>query len=105
MNYGVDLLVEALFAVNGEFLPPPKWRIFYSHSLKWLPEGYEALLKEAMKLKDFSVKELSRRLEAVRELWAVALPKVEEETGLKREELSGYFVERVLGQAAVPQRR
>jgi predicted nucleotidyltransferase len=104
VSYGVDLFLEALFAVNGEFLPPPKWRIFYSHRLKWLPEGYEALLKEAMLFRAFSVEELDRRLAAVRKLWGSLLPRIEQETGLKWEELSRYFVEKVLGQVAVPQR-
>lgn len=104
VSYGVDLFLEALFAVNGEFLPPPKWRIFYSYRLKWLPGGYEALLKEAMLLRAFSVEELDRRLAAVRKLWALVLPKVEEETAMKANELSRYFVENVLGIAGVPQR-
>jgi len=37
LTYAVDLLIRTVFALNREFLPVPKWRIFYSYGLKWLP--------------------------------------------------------------------
>ncbi len=46
LNYGVDLMLKMLFALNREFLPVPKWRIHYSYGLKWLPEDYRKLLKK-----------------------------------------------------------
>jgi hypothetical protein len=46
MNYGVDLLTEMIFALNKKYLPPPKWRMFYSYRLEWLPEGYRELIAE-----------------------------------------------------------
>jgi len=98
LNYGVDLLVRIVFALNREFLPAPKWRIFYSYGLKWLPENYRRLLGEAMLVKSFSVKEFNRRLEALRELWCGILPKIREETGLTTELISKYYVEKVLHQ-------
>jgi hypothetical protein len=45
LNYGVDLLVRVIFALNKEFLPAPKWRMFYSYRLEWLPEDHVKLLK------------------------------------------------------------
>jgi predicted nucleotidyltransferase len=99
LTYAVDLLVRMVFALNREFLPAPKWRIFYSYGLKWLPENYERLLGEAMLVKSFSVKDFSRRLETVRELWCGVLPKIREETGLTEELISKYYVEKVLHQA------
>jgi len=99
LNYAVDLLLRIVFALNREFLPAPKWRIFYSYGLKWLPENCERLLGEAMLVKSFSVKDFSRRLGAVRELWCGILPKIREETGLTTELISKYYVEKVLHQA------
>lgn len=99
LNYAVDLLLRIVFALNREFLPAPKWRIFYSHGLKWLPENCERLLGEAMLVKSFSVKDFDRRLRAVRELWCGILPKIREETGLTSELISKYYVEKVLRQA------
>ena len=99
LNYGVDLLVRIVFALNREFLPAPKWRIFYSYGLKWLPADYKRLVSEALLVKSFSVKDFSRRLRAVRELWCGVLPKIREETGLTTELISKYYVEKVLHQA------
>jgi predicted nucleotidyltransferase len=99
LNYAVDLLLRIVFALNREFLPAPKWRIFYSYGLKWLPENCIRLLGEAMLVKSFSVKDFSRRLRAVRELWCGILPKIREETGLTTELISKYYVEKVLHQA------
>jgi predicted nucleotidyltransferase len=99
LTYGVDLLVRIVFALNREFLPAPKWRMFYSYGLKWLPEGYRRLLGEALLVKSFSVKDFRRRLGAVRELWCGVLPKIREETGLTAELISKYYVEKVLHQA------
>ena len=99
LNYAVDLLLRIVFALNREFLPAPKWRIFYSYGLKWLPENCERLLGEAMLVKSFSAKDFNRRLRAVRELWCGVLPKIREETGLTTELISKYYVEKVLHQA------
>jgi predicted nucleotidyltransferase len=99
LNYAVDLLVRVVFALNREFLPAPKWRIFYSYGLKWLPGNYKRLLGEALLVKSFSVKDFKRRLGAVRELWCGILPKIREETGLTTELISKYYVEKVLHQA------
>ena len=98
LTYGVDLLVRIVFALNREFLPAPKWRIFYSYELKWLPENHRRLLGEAMLVKSFSVKEFRRRLEAIRKLRCEMLPKIREETGLTTELISKYYVEKVLHQ-------
>jgi predicted nucleotidyltransferase len=98
LSYAVDLLVRIVYALNREFLPAPKWRIYYSHSLKWLPKNYRRLLGEALLVKSFSKKEFNRRLGAVRELWCGILPKIREETGLTTELISKYYVEKVLHQ-------
>ena len=99
LNYAVELLIKVLYALNREFLPAPKWRIFYSYGLKLLPENYRRLLGEAMLVKSFSVKDFNRRLGAVRELWCGILPKIREETGLTTELISKYYVEKMLHQA------
>ena len=102
LNYGVDLLLEALFALNREFLPVPKWRIFYSYGLKWLPEDYKELLKETMYTKSFSVKELNRRLKAIRKLWLKVILKIEDEIGLTPKQISEYYVHKILHQTWPP---
>jgi len=98
LNYAVELLMKVIFALNRKFLPPPKWRIFYSCNLPWLPADYRKLLREAMEIKDLSRKELERRLNPIRKMWREVLPKIERETGLTPAELSRYYVEKVLHQ-------
>jgi len=99
LDYAVELLIRVAYALNREFLPAPKWRIFYSYGLKWLPENYRKLVGEALLVKSFSVKDFRRRLEVIRRLWCGMLPKVKEETGLTTELISKYYVEKVLHQA------
>jgi len=104
VNYAVDLLLETLFALNKEFLPVPKWRIFYCYGLKWLPEDYRELLKETMSTKNFSVKDLNRRLKAIRKLWLKIMFRIEDETGLTSEQISKYYVHKILRQTWLPVR-
>jgi predicted nucleotidyltransferase len=99
LDYAVELLVRVAYALNGEFLPAPKWRIFYSYGLKWLPADYKRLMVEGLLVKSFSVKDFRRRLEAIRKLWCEMLPKIKEETGLTTRLISKYYVEKVLHQA------
>ncbi len=97
-DYSLDLIIRVLFALNREFLPPPKWRIYYSYNLRWLPKGYGELLKEIMLVHELSLSELKRRLNALRELWHEILPRIENEMGLTPSSISRYYVERILHQ-------
>jgi len=104
LNYAADVLLRLLFAINREFLPAPKWRIFYSYGLKWLPEDYKEFVEEATIVKNFSVMEFDRRLKALRKLWHKTLPKMEAEIGLARDQLTRYYVEKILHQTWIPSR-
>jgi predicted nucleotidyltransferase len=98
LNYAMELLLEVLFALNKEFLPPPKWRIFYLYKLKWLPEDYKKLFGDVICVKNLSIEDLSRRLIAVRKIWFEVLPKIRDETGLTPEKMSKYYVDKILEQ-------
>lgn len=98
LNYSIDLLLGIVFALNREFLPAPKWRVFYSNSLKWLPTDFGRLIDEAMITKNFSKTDLSRRMSAIRKLWREIIPKIEQDTGLTLDSLSKYYVDAVLHQ-------
>jgi predicted nucleotidyltransferase len=99
LNYAIELLIRIVYALNREFLPAPKWRLYHSYSLKWVPKGYKRLIKEVMKIEEFSVKDFEKRLLAIRALWREILPKIEEETGLTTEKITKYYVEKVLRQS------
>jgi predicted nucleotidyltransferase len=97
-NYTVDLLVNTLFALNKEFLPAPKWRIFYSYELKWLPKHYERFVKEAIEVKDLSKHSLVQRIDVLKQMWNETMPKIEQETKLTMDALSRYYVKTELKQ-------
>ena len=99
LNYAIELLIGMVYALNKEFLPAPKWRLYHSYSLKLLPKGYKRLIKEAMKIEEISAKDFERRFLAIRALWREILPKIEEETGLTTEKITKYYVEKVLHQS------
>jgi hypothetical protein len=96
LSYSADLMLKMLFALNREHLPAPKWQLFYSYSLGWLPENYRKLIKDTMKTSELSTEEFNLRLKAIRKLWHNILPKVEAETGLTTDRLSAYFVKKIL---------
>lgn len=98
LNYALGLLVKLVFALNKEFLPPPKWTIFYSYHLKWLPPNYRKLVSEALTVKKLSKPDLDRRLRAMRKLWQKILSKLEQETGLTPESISKHYAKSVLWQ-------
>jgi predicted nucleotidyltransferase len=100
LNYAIDVLLKTAFALNKEFFPPPKWRVFYFQNLKWLSSNHE-LLKDAIKVKGLTVEDLNRRLRFLREIWQPILIKVEAETGLTLDQITRHYVERMLHQTQV----
>jgi len=98
LDYSVELLLRLLFAMNQQFVPAPKWRLFYSSSLKWTPKDYDRLIQEAMITKSLSLREFNRRLRAIRRIWHQIATKIQEETGLTSKTISKYYVERILQQ-------
>jgi predicted nucleotidyltransferase len=104
LNYGVALLIKLIFALNKEFLPAPKWRIFHSYSLKWLPRNYKRLINEALRTGELSLMDFERRLRALQSLGQEVFRKVEEDMGLNADLISKYYVEKVLRQTWVASR-
>jgi hypothetical protein len=98
MNYALDLIIKILFALNKELLPAPKWRVFYSYKLKWLPEGYRKLLEEALIINGLSEADLNRRLSALRGMWRQILPKLKSETGLTTDLIAKLYVKKMVHQ-------
>ena len=97
LSYSADLTLKILFALNREHLPAPKWRLFYSRSLKWLPKGYEDLIEQAMIIRSCSLKDFNLRLQALRKMWKSIVPKIKAETGLTMDQVSQYYVKKILG--------
>ena len=98
LSYSLDTMLRIVFALNKEFVPPAKWKLFYSYTLRWLPTNYKKLLEKIVTIQAFSEGDFQRRLTALRTLWRDILPKIEEETGLKPDAMSKYYVEKILRQ-------
>ncbi len=95
VTYGLDTIFAIVFALNKEFLPPVKWRIFDSYKLKWQPERYCESIEEILTIKSLSESDFNRRLFALRALWQHILPKIIQETGLDAESMSKLYVEKI----------
>ena len=63
---------------------------------------YKNLMKEAMNIKSFSVKDFDRRMRAVRKIWYFIVPKIEGEIKLTMTQLSQYYVKKILNQTWIP---
>jgi hypothetical protein len=104
LNYAVELIIKLVFALNEEFFPSPKWRIFHSYSLKWLPKNYKRLIKEALRTDDLYLENFKKRLDALQKLGREIYKKIEEDMGLDAELISKYYVKKDLHQTCVPSR-
>ncbi|MBM4237855.1 MAG: DUF4037 domain-containing protein, partial [Euryarchaeota archaeon] len=98
VSYSVDLFMDLLFALNGQFVPPPKWKLSYCRGLEWLPANFESRISKAMITSDITSKELGRRLRALRSMWPEVIRKIGETTGLDHEGMTRRFVESILKQ-------
>lgn len=98
LNYALEVMLELAFALNHEFVPAPKWRLYYSYKLRRLPEGFKKDMEEALKVESFSLKELRRRLKAIRVMWSKIVPIVKDETNLTIAQLHTYFIKNILQQ-------
>ena len=98
LNNTSEVMLELAFALNREFLPSPKWRLYYSYKLRRLPEGFKEDMIEAMKIDSISLEEFKRRLKILRDIWTKILPIVEEETNLTTARLHKIYVKNILRQ-------
>ncbi|MEM4713420.1 MAG: nucleotidyltransferase domain-containing protein [Candidatus Bathyarchaeia archaeon] len=99
LNHGTELLIRLIFALNKEFLPAPKWRLFHSYSLKWLPKNYGRLIKKALGAGELSLVDFERRLRALQVLGREVFRKIERDMGLDANLISRLYVEKILHQS------
>jgi len=103
LNYALDLMLQMVYALNREFAPAPKWRVFYIDSLKWVPPDFSRHIHDFVVVKSLSIDDFRRRLGIINEIWRHIVPKIEQETHLTLDLLSKHFVETVLGQVSLPE--
>lgn len=69
MNIAVTKLLEAVFIVNGEYIPHEKWIIHFSRTLSWTPTQWETRILEVMSTGDLSLESLIIRQSVIEKLW------------------------------------
>ena len=96
LSYALDLMIGIIFALNKQFLPPLKWRIYYSYRLEWLPTNYRKLVKEALTVRSPSIRDVNRRMKALRQMWIETVPVIQAKTGLTQQLISKGYREKIL---------
>lgn len=61
MNKGIDWIIEYVFLQNNYFTPWGKWKIHYAFLMDKLPSDFKKNILEAMKIKEFTEKDVFRR--------------------------------------------
>ena len=70
VTVALELLVKALFLLNGQLVPPDKWLLHEAAKLGKLPPNFAQIVREALLTRDFTAEELERRKAAVAQLRA-----------------------------------
>jgi len=97
VNYGIDLILESLYAVNRSYLPAPKWRLFYTRELEWLPSNFEEELTEAFVVKEITEADSKRRATHISKLNHEICLRAEEVFGLDRDTIRRIYIADVYG--------
>lgn len=92
VNQAIECLLKVLFALNRKFIPPEKWRLYCSYSLKWLPSNFKEHIRKALLTRKYTLEDVERRVRILRSLWKEVLPKVEKEVGLSFDKFYEYSI-------------
>lgn len=84
---GLDHFLDALYVYNHELIPDPKWKVYFSYQLKWLPKNYKKLFTECLLMKSLTLKDLERRRNAFMKLWNPLAKRAEKELGMTTTEM------------------
>ncbi len=96
LDFGIGLVMDLLFALNRQFVPPAKWKLEYLQELAELPDGIDAAISEAMITKAFDEKELERRLAVLRSLWEPLMEMAERKVGMDQEQMTQHYVSKLM---------
>ncbi len=97
VNYGIDLVLETLYAINRSYLPAPKWRLFYTHELEWLPSNFDEAITEALLVREISEDDTRRRAAQISRLNHEISIQAEEQFELDRDKIRKIYIADVYG--------
>lgn len=96
LDFGIDLVMDLMFALNRQFVPPAKWKLEYLQELPDLPNGIDSAISEVMITKAFDEYELGRRLAVLRSLREPLMEMVEGKVGMDQEQMTQYYVSKLM---------
>jgi hypothetical protein len=85
LNDACELMIEALFLINGRYRPHRKWRLAVAENLPLKPARFSQLIREAMLIFSFDDSDVERRIAAVEELWPPLLDRALDERMIPRD--------------------
>lgn len=91
LDFGIDLLLNILYAYNKEFIPSMKWKLHNSFSLKWIPKNYKKRIDMLLKTEKISKNNFERRYKIIKELLEDIIDVAEKERILPRK-MYHYFL-------------
>jgi len=96
LNYSMDLLMDLLFALNREFVPPPKWRSFCMRSLRWKPRGLRKVFEQVCIVKSLDGADIRRRVGHLRSLHRSLDRKALAATEMSAEQFVCHFLKKAV---------
>lgn len=69
LNECLELLVEGIYLLNERHRPHRKWRVAVLTTMDKLPDNFIELLRNAMQIKDFSEKDIRRRISTLDKIY------------------------------------
>ncbi|MBE0662550.1 MAG: sugar phosphate isomerase/epimerase [Bacteroidales bacterium] len=68
LNKALDLILEMVYNINDREKPHHKWLIQTSETLNWLPQNFLEIINEAIIIRNYTKKEIFRRIKIVKAL-------------------------------------
>jgi predicted nucleotidyltransferase len=96
IDHSMQVVIDLLFTLNRRFIPPAKWKMQQLFSLPWLPNGLYEAISGAMLIKDLGEDELRRRERSLETIRARLEEMEEEFLKMTREEMTSYYLERLM---------
>jgi hypothetical protein len=62
---------------NNKFIPDEKWKLYLSFKLEWLPNNYNSLVMDSLRIVDLDEKGFHKRLEALKSIFKSVVQKLE----------------------------
>ncbi len=95
--YGLELVLQTVYALNREYLPAPKWRIFYAKHLDWIPDNFDEELHQVMLPAELTADDAKERAKVISKINSNLLDRANEVFGLDRDAIRKVYMSDIYG--------